>query len=60
MSADSISREYDGLVATLPGSHPKIDPFLLIKSAMLSRKYLKEKEHRFWLEVYLKEGVDAD
>jgi len=60
MAANTIRRDYDGLVAALSGRHPNIDPFLLIKSAMLSRKYPEEKEQRFWIEVYLKEGVDAD
>jgi hypothetical protein len=60
MSAEEISKEYDALVASLTSRHPNIDPFLLIKTAMLSRKYAEDKEQRFWLEVYLKEGIDPD
>jgi hypothetical protein len=60
MSAEEIGREYAALVASLTSRHPNIDPFLLIKSAMLNRKYPEDKEQRFWLEVYLKEGIDPD
>jgi len=60
MSAEEIKSEYDALVSALVSKHPNIDPFVLIKSAMLSRKYPQEEEQRFWLDVYLKEGVDPN
>ena len=60
MSADLVRKDYNALVAILTGRYPNIDPFLVIKSAMLTRKYPNEKEQRFWLEVTLKQGVDPD
>lgn len=60
MSAEEVKREFDALVSTLISRHPNIEPFLLVKSAMLTSKYPQEKEQTFWLEVYLKEGVDPD
>ncbi|MEO9319781.1 MAG: hypothetical protein ABI361_03815 [Nitrososphaera sp.] len=60
MSAEEILREYDQLVRTLRDKAPSIDPLLLIRSSILSRKYPTEEKQSFYLELHLEKGVDAD
>lgn len=60
MSAEEIRREYDQLVRTLKDRAPTVDPLLLIRSSILSRKYPAENKQTFYLDLHLEKGVDAD
>ncbi|MEM2141516.1 MAG: hypothetical protein QXJ74_02125 [Nitrososphaera sp.] len=46
-----VVKAYDEVVAQLQERHRNVDPFLLLKSSMLTRKYPQEKKQRFWLSV---------
>lgn len=37
-----IVKVYDGVVAQLNEKHSNVDPFLMLKSSMLTRKYPEE------------------
>lgn len=47
-------------MSDLNSEYKNIDPFLLIKSAMLARKYPTEKKQHFWLELQYKENTNTD
>lgn len=53
-----IVKAYDGVVAQLQERHKNVDPFLMLKSSMLTRKYPKEPKQRFWLSFQCQEGTD--
>ena len=59
-SAELVDKEYDSIVAELATKYHNIDPFLLIKSAMLRRKYPSEDKQHFWLDLYYTEEADSD
>lgn len=59
-NAALVDREYSTIVTDLTAQHRNIEPFLLIKSAMLRQKYPSENKQHFWLELYYKEGVNID
>jgi hypothetical protein len=58
MSSEIVMNEYDNVVALLGQRHQNIDPFLLLKSSMLARKYPREKEQRFWLSIQYENGIN--
>ena len=60
MSAELVDSEYGKIVQDLQSAQQNIEPFLLIKSAMLRKKYPLEKNQHFWLDLYYKRGVDPD
>lgn len=53
-----VVKAYDEVVAQLQEKHRNVDPFLLLKSSMLMRKYPKEKKQRFWLSVQYQHETD--
>ncbi len=55
-----IVKTYDSAVAQLQEKHRNVDPFLLLKSSMLARKYPSEKKQKFWLDVQLRHGADEE
>jgi hypothetical protein len=55
-----VDKEYSSIVTDLTAQHRNIEPFLLIKSAMLRQKYPSENKQHFWLELFYSEGVDVD
>jgi hypothetical protein len=59
-SAELVDKEYSSVVADLAAQYRNIEPFLLIKSAMLRQKYPSENKQHFWLELYYGEGVDVN
>ncbi len=59
-NVELVDKGYNTLIADLAAQYRKIEPFLLIKSAMLRRKYPSENKQHFWLELYYKEGVDTN
>jgi len=59
-SAALVDKEYSTIVTDLAAQHRNIEPFLLIKSAMLRQKYPSENKQHFWLELHYREGVDVD
>lgn len=59
-SAALVDKEYSTIVTDLAAQHRNIEPFLLIKSAMLRQKSPSENKQHFWLELHYREGVDVD
>jgi len=58
-NAGLVDVEYDNIVREMASQHRNIEPYLLIKSAMLRKKYPSEIGHQhFWLELFYREGVD--
>lgn len=55
-----VLKDYDSVVTTLKQKHKNIDPFLLLKSSMLMRKYPNESIQRFWLEFSFKHEENED
>lgn len=53
-----VVKAYDGVVAQLQEKHRNVDPFLMLKSSMLTRKYPKEPKQRFWLSFQCPEGAE--
>ncbi|HEX2556966.1 MAG TPA: hypothetical protein VHK86_01470 [Nitrososphaera sp.] len=56
-AATLVDKEYESIVGNLASQHPILDPYLLIKSAMLRKKYPLESKQHFWLDLYCKEGA---
>jgi hypothetical protein len=54
----TVDKLYDGIVAELKATYKNMEPFLLIKSSMLKRKYPTETKQKFWLDIYYKAGTD--
>ena len=59
-NATLVDKEYSTIVTELVAQHPNIEPFLLIKSAMLRQKYPSENKQHFWLELHYREGINVD
>lgn len=59
-NAQLIDKEYNNIVTELSSQYENIDPFLLIKSAMLRRKYPSENKQHFWFELQFRDGTDLD
>lgn len=59
MSAE-IASDYDNVVTVLGLRYRNIDPFLLLKSSMLARKYPGEVDQRFWLRMQYRQGVNEE
>jgi hypothetical protein len=59
-NAALVDKEYKTIATDLAAQHKNIEPFLLIKSAMLRQKYPSENKQHFWLELFYREGVDVD
>ncbi len=59
-NAQLIDDEYNSIVTELSGQYENIDPFLLIKSAMLRRKYPAENKQHFWFELQYRDGINTD
>ncbi len=59
-TAALVDKEYSTMVTDLEAQYRNIEPFLLIKSAMLRQKYPSENKQHFWLGLYYKEGVNID
>jgi hypothetical protein len=59
-NAALVDKEYSTIVTGLAAQHRNIEPFMLIKSAMLRQKYPSESKQHFWLRLYYKEGIDVD
>lgn len=55
-----VVKAYDEVVAQLQEKHGNVDPFLLLKSSMLTRKYPKEKKQRFWLAIQYQHEADEE
>lgn len=55
-AAKLVDKEYATIFDGLNNTYYNIDPYLLIKSAMLRRKYPNENKQHFWLDIYYKEG----
>lgn len=55
-----VVRAYDEAVAQLQEKHGNVDPFLLLKSSMLTRKYSNEKKQRFWLSIQYLHGANEE
>ena len=55
-----VVKAYDDVVARLQGKHQNVDPFLLLKSSMLTRKYPNEKKQRFWLSIQYQHEADEE
>jgi hypothetical protein len=60
VSAEAIGKDYDGFVANLRSKFPNVEPFLLIKSMMLARKYPHEYNQSFYIDLYVRQGADPD
>lgn len=59
MSSETlVDREYETIVEGLHRTYRNVDPYLLIKSAMLRKKYPNESKQHFWLDIYYKEGIN--
>lgn len=58
-TAELVDREYNAITSGFATQYRNVDPFLLIKSAMLRKKYASEHKQHFWLELQYKEGVDV-
>lgn len=58
--SSEIVKDYDGVVALLKQKHRNVDPFLMLKSSMLTRKYPGEDKQRFWLDMYVKHGANEE
>jgi hypothetical protein len=48
------------MVASLEEKQGNVDPFLIIKSSMLSRKYPNERHQKFFLELFYQKNVDEE
>lgn len=59
-NAQLIDKEYNSIVTELSGQYRNIDPFLLIKSAMLRTKYPLENKQHFWFELQYRGGINTD
>jgi hypothetical protein len=59
-NAALVDKEYNTIATELAAQHRNIEPFLLIKSAMLRQKYPSESKQHFWLELFYREGVDVE
>ncbi len=58
--SSEIVKDYDNVVALLEHRHRNVDPFLLLKSSMLARKYPGETAQRFWLSIHYKRGANEE
>jgi hypothetical protein len=56
--ATLVDREYETIVDGLNRTYRNVDPYLLIKSAMLRKKYPGERKQHFWLDIYYKEDAN--
>lgn len=56
-AATLVDKEYESIASNLASQHPVLDPYLLIKSAMLRKKYPLESKQHFWLDLYCKDGA---
>lgn len=60
MSTSQVIKDYDSMVASLKEKHRNIDPFLIIKSSMLLRKYPREQNQKFFLELFYRQDINQD
>lgn len=58
-ASESVDVEYEKVVQEMRSQHRNIEPFLLIKSAMLRKKYPLEDKQHFWLELFYRPGIDV-
>jgi hypothetical protein len=56
--SEIVDRDYHAMVSNLRTEYQNIDPYLLVKSAMLRKKYPKESKQMFWLDIHFKEHID--
>lgn len=59
-TAALVDKEYRTIVNDLKTQCGNIEPFLLIRAAMLRQKYPSEYKQHYWLELHYKDGVDAE
>lgn len=59
MSTSTVMPYYDTMVDSLKEKFGNVEPFLLIKSSMLARKYPTERSQKFYLELFYRQGMDG-
>lgn len=60
MSTSQVMKDYDSMVASLKEKCRNIDPFLIIKSSMLARKYPRERDQKFFLELFYRQDINGE
>ncbi len=59
-TAALVDKEYRTIVNDLKTHCGNIEPFLLIRAAMLRQKYPSEHKQHYWLELHYREDVDVE
>ncbi|MEO9294294.1 MAG: hypothetical protein ABI347_01695 [Nitrososphaera sp.] len=60
MSTSTVMPYYDSMVDSLKEKFGNVEPFLIIKSSMLAKKYPGERSQKFYLELFYRQESDGE
>ena len=59
MSTSTVMTYYDNMIDSLKEKFGNVEPFLIVKSSMLAKKYPDERSQKFYLELFYRQGRDG-